>query len=201
MKLVFTDQQRTDMAQAIFNDNAAKGWWDDMDRCPWTTLQLMNTEASEASEGERRNLMDDKIKTRKMGEVELADMWIRVADYGGRYGLRSELDLNDGWMRSRLTVTCLDAESIYFAATTPLGKHLALSMAVTAFAQTIWKYQSADAMPKNIVVYGFLLGLIEKCSLDLGYDLPGAIAEKRAFNKTRPDHKRANRAKDNGKKW
>lgn len=34
-----------------------------------------------------------------------------------------------------------------------------------------------------------------------GYDLDGAIAEKRAYNKTRADHKIENRLKVNGKKW
>lgn len=33
------------------------------------------------------------------------------------------------------------------------------------------------------------------------YDLDGAIAEKRAYNKTRADHKIENRLKDTGKKW
>ncbi len=37
-------------------------------------------------EGERKDLMDDHIKHRKMAEVELADAVIRIADYCGRWG-------------------------------------------------------------------------------------------------------------------
>jgi NTP pyrophosphatase (non-canonical NTP hydrolase) len=35
----------------------------------------------------------------------------------------------------------------------------------------------------------------------LGLDIGGAMAEKRAFNKVRPDHKIENRLKDDGKKY
>lgn len=34
-----------------------------------------------------------------------------------------------------------------------------------------------------------------------GYDLDGAVIEKRSFNKTRADHKAAARLADGGKKW
>ncbi len=37
-------------------------------------------------EGERKDLMDDKLPHRKMAEVELADALIRIFDYAGAYG-------------------------------------------------------------------------------------------------------------------
>jgi NTP pyrophosphatase (non-canonical NTP hydrolase) len=37
-------------------------------------------------EGERKNLMDDKLPHRKMAEVELADALIRIFDYAGAHG-------------------------------------------------------------------------------------------------------------------
>lgn len=49
-------------------------------------LMLMVSEISEAMEGERKNLMDDKLPHRKMAEVELADVLIRIFDYAGAYG-------------------------------------------------------------------------------------------------------------------
>lgn len=46
-------------------------------------LALIHSEVSEALEGYRKNLMDDHLPTRKMIEVELADVLIRVADLAG----------------------------------------------------------------------------------------------------------------------
>lgn len=80
---------------------------------------LVVSEVSEAMEGHRKNLPDDKLPHRPMVEVELADAVIRIADLAGALGL----------------------------------------------------------------------------------DLGGAIAEKMAFNATRPDHKPENRKLENGKKY
>lgn len=82
-------------------------------------LCLVHSEISEAMEGDRKNLMDDKLPHRKMIEVELADALIRIFDIAGAKGL----------------------------------------------------------------------------------DLGGAIAEKRAYNSVRKDHKIENRLKDDGKKY
>lgn len=49
-------------------------------------LMLIVSEVSEAMEGERKSLMDDKLPHRPMAEVELADAVIRILDYCGRYG-------------------------------------------------------------------------------------------------------------------
>jgi NTP pyrophosphatase (non-canonical NTP hydrolase) len=53
-------------------------------------LMLMVSEISEAMEGERKNLMDDKLPHRKMAEVELVDALIRIFDYAGAYGFDLE---------------------------------------------------------------------------------------------------------------
>lgn len=47
---------------------------------------LIVTEIAEAFEGERKNLMDDKLPHRRMPEVELADALIRIFDYAGEHG-------------------------------------------------------------------------------------------------------------------
>ena len=49
-------------------------------------LMLIVSEIAEAMEGERKGLMDDKLKHRPMAEVEMADAVIRIADYCGRWG-------------------------------------------------------------------------------------------------------------------
>ncbi len=49
-------------------------------------LMLMVSELSEAMEGERKGLADDKLPYRSMAEVELADCLIRIFDYAGGFG-------------------------------------------------------------------------------------------------------------------
>lgn len=49
-------------------------------------LMLIVSEISEAMEGERKGLMDDKLPHRPMAEVELADAIIRIFDYAGKHG-------------------------------------------------------------------------------------------------------------------
>ncbi len=44
---------------------------------------LIHSEISEAMEGHRKGLMDDKLPHRRMVEVELADALIRIFDYAG----------------------------------------------------------------------------------------------------------------------
>ena len=46
-------------------------------------LCLSHSEVSEAMEGHRKNLMDDKLPHRKMIEVEIADAIIRLFDLAG----------------------------------------------------------------------------------------------------------------------
>jgi NTP pyrophosphatase (non-canonical NTP hydrolase) len=104
---------------------ANQTWWRDpktgerLTRNKGELLMLIVSEISEAMEGERKCLMDDKLPHRRMAEVELADALIRIFDYAGAYG----------------------------------------------------------------------------------YDLDGAVAEKRAFNATRADHKPEARLAAHGKAW
>lgn len=56
-------------------------------------LMLIVSELSEAMEGHRKNLMDDKLPHRKMLEVELADCLIRIFHFAGYF----ELDLEGAY--------------------------------------------------------------------------------------------------------
>jgi NTP pyrophosphatase (non-canonical NTP hydrolase) len=68
---------------------ARAGWYHDpktgalKDRNVGEMLMLIVSEVSEAMEGHRKNLKDDKLKHRSMIEVELADAVIRICDLAG----------------------------------------------------------------------------------------------------------------------
>lgn len=67
-------------------------WWIDirtgerLNRNKGELLCLIHSEISECMEGERKNLMDDKLPNRRMAEVELVDALIRIFDYAGAFG-------------------------------------------------------------------------------------------------------------------
>ena len=88
------------LQEKIHQGNVDAGWWTDLDtlqslaeECRIRTrfgkalvaekLALIHSEISEAMEGARKNLMDDKLPHRKMIEVELADALIRILDLAG----------------------------------------------------------------------------------------------------------------------
>ena len=71
---------------------ANQKWWQDpltqqpIKRNKGELLALIHSEISECLEGERKDLMDDKLPHRKMAEVELVDALIRILDYGAGFG-------------------------------------------------------------------------------------------------------------------
>ena len=50
-----------ELAKRIYEQNKAVGWWDDPNRCLFTTRQLIITEIAEATEGFRKNQQDDHL--------------------------------------------------------------------------------------------------------------------------------------------
>lgn len=89
----------TDSAATPLNHLAARchadneHWWTDintgarLERNKGEMIALMHSELSEALEGVRKNLKDEKLPHRSAEEVELADLLIRVFDYAGAYGI------------------------------------------------------------------------------------------------------------------
>lgn len=78
-----------DYAQECHKANQT--WWhhpatgERLERNKGELLMLIVSEVAEAMEGERKGLMDDKLPHRKMAEVELADVLIRVFDYAAAF--------------------------------------------------------------------------------------------------------------------
>lgn len=84
-----------DLVNYFHTKSTSAGWWHDMEtgedlrKNPYvvaTKLMLCVSELSEAMEGLRKGLMDDKLPHRKMAEVELGDALIRICDLAGALG-------------------------------------------------------------------------------------------------------------------
>lgn len=80
-----------DLADIVHEANAK--WWRDLQtgepikRNFGELIALAHSELSEALEGHRKNLMDDKLPHRPMVEVELADTVIRILDTARGLGM------------------------------------------------------------------------------------------------------------------
>ncbi len=92
-------EQINELVKEIHSKNIEAGWWNNPETgesllnqsfTPYviaTKMLLVHTELSEATEGYRKNLMDDKLPHRSMIEVELADAVIRILDLAGAAGV------------------------------------------------------------------------------------------------------------------
>lgn len=181
------------LATMIHADNVKVGWWDDPDRCLLEVLQMVSTEIAEATEGERKDLMDDKLKHRKMGEVELADTLIRVLDLGGKLGLEYHNGVREFNINSQMVYKIKSTNSI-------AGKHFVINLILAQLHYDITyhlEYPSTDIHRS----YSSLIESIMEVGKFRGYDIISALHEKLAYNRHRLDHKRENRTKKHGKKF
>jgi hypothetical protein len=168
------------LAKEIHQYNKEAGWWDG-DREIETALMLVVTEIAEATEGERKNLMDDHLPNRKMGEVELADALIRMLDIGGKLEIECS-STTDCWVN--------DGFSIF-------REHLELCSTVIEFYDSFSERNNRNSL--SFLYTQFIAGILT-ISEQFDYDVMAAMYEKIEYNKTRADHKKENRAKAGGKK-
>lgn len=198
------------LSAEIHANNVAAGWWSDprtgerIDRNVGEILMLITSELCEAGEEIvdtgcwRSNglFMDDKLPHRLMLEVELADTAIRVFDLAG--GL--SLDLAGPW-------ACIDADDtdIVEARPSELGTNLFRLVAEVAKAMEGHRKNKRDAnWPEYLAIEVHLARLlygIWQLAEVHGLDVDTAMAEKRAYNASREDHKIENRIKDGGKAY
>lgn len=167
-------------SEEIHANNVAVGWWDG-EQCIFTKMQLISTEIAEATEGVRKDLMDDHLPHRKMEEVELADALIRTLDLGGKMNLSVILD----GQPIDTVADLLKAEN-----RTVGFLHLVLNGSLLHFSEEL------DDEHYSILVAGLI-----SVALVRGYDIISAMEEKLEYNKHRADHKKKNREKEGGKKF
>jgi len=84
------------LQEQVYQQNVKAGWWTNLQTKGLKSkgdvteilakLALVHSEVSEALEGVRKGLMDDKLNHRPMVEVELADAVIRILDLCGHEG-------------------------------------------------------------------------------------------------------------------
>ncbi len=173
-----------ELAKTIHQQNVDAGWWPDTGRNTFECLQLISTELAEATEGERKNLMDDHLPHRKMGEVELADALIRLFDLAGRYGWAHH-------KHDEINVHLRGFENI-------AAMHFICNMALIDLGHSILLSHSLLAVNSH---YTVLVNTILKVGELQGYDVMGALHEKLEYNKHRADHKPEARAAEHGKKF
>jgi hypothetical protein len=175
-------------AEAARVHEANHKWWHDLHtgerliRNPDELLMLMVSEAAEAMEGERKNLMDDKIPTRKMAEVEIADILIRALDFSGGLGYEIDEQITPVPLTENRAQSLLRIVKVFCR----------LSDSIEIFPNDV---ETAKLFLSRAVVSCFAYA--EK----FGYDLLGAYEEKMAVNRVRPDHQKEARLGENGKKF
>lgn len=168
------------LAQRVHKLN--EKWWqhpvtkERIERNKGELLMLVITELAEACEGERKDLMDDKLPHRKMAEVEMADAMIRL------------LDLSQGY-RLPITIKTLSYEEIESHIPDNKGEALLIICA------------NIIAFKMGRSEFGFIIQMIEDYCTKHNYDLYGALEEKLAYNATRVDHTHEARLQAEGKKW
>ena len=172
-----------ELAAEVHADNHI--WWHDLHtgerlvRNKGEMIALTHSELSEMAEAVSAKAVDDKLPHRMGEEVELADFVIRNLDYAGAHEIKiSSVPISIGSMSKN--------DSIVYG-------HFLMSRMLESVRKN-----NAEGEAKYL---SWALCWAQAHALYFFLDLDGAIVEKRAFNKTRPDHQREARLQHDGKQF
>lgn len=173
-----------ELAKEIHQANAK--WWYDLetgkrlDRNQGEMLMLVVSELAECMEGERKGLRDEHLPHRMMAEVELADVKIRVLDFAGGFDYPlCNLEVIGG-----------------------LDNRAEMLLKITSQVVLAYRYIKMGYVREDIgYILSTILSAVDSYAAICGYDVDGAMAEKRAYNATRKDHTREARLAEGGKRW
>lgn len=170
-----------DLQNRIHSQNKELGWHDEP-RSFNTYVCLFHSELSEATEGLRKNLMDDHLPHYPMAAVELADFVIRALDW---FGAQDDVDVTQ-----MVTVQMGGYDNLDYIA--EIHRHISAAMH--------WNGHKLNR-DKLAGSLDLAVSMANSMAQSNDWDLLQIINEKIEYNKHRADHKRESRAEVGGKKF
>jgi hypothetical protein len=186
----------------IHQSNVRAGWWSNLatgesilhTRNRPEVMMLIISEYSEAWLGASDNAMDDHLTHRRMFDVELADAVIREMDLLGAEDAANTL--TDEFVQEILA----NIDEFDILSYDAINNHpvwLLNTMGVISKAMEFYrKSKRQDYLQSIASAVIITFEMARRCHISL----LEIIAEKRAYNDQRADHKRENRLIDGGKK-
>jgi hypothetical protein len=166
-------------------------WWLDLDtglpkdRNLHEVQVLIISEWIECLEGERKDLMDDKLPEHRMAAVEMADAAIRILDLAGAHRLTLIDFYND-------YATIPPDEDVY-------GGRAPIPDMIFHGCCTVTVPSRFDSEDQYASI---MLADVERYCIARGYlNLWDIVREKLEYNKYREDHQIEHRRAAGGKKW
>lgn len=198
MKQIITNQ----LVDAIYNYNVKAGWWDAPVRPDGTTIALIHSEVSESYTGFKTGDKDEHLPQYPNQLVELADAAIRIYDFFGHKKWNVEKALDAVYrLGANDLAPVYETDVNFYKYYADLQEHISAALEGVRKNQVM---QIGEATEDVLDIAAFELAI----AIDMiywvlrwGWPLEQALGDKRAYNANRADHKRENRAKEDGKKF